>query len=44
MRRFMAFPEYTFSDTAYFMKPTGAMTGTFPPVTSASSTTPRTPP
>jgi hypothetical protein len=43
-RRVMALPAYTFSAIACSMKPTGAMICAFPALTSASSTTPRTPP
>ena len=43
-RRIMGVPASTFSETISSMKPAGAMTSTAPDVTSASSTTPRTPP
>ena len=43
-RRVMALPASTFSATACSMKPSGAMMDTLPARTSASSTTPRTPP
>ena len=44
VRRVIALPANTFSAIAAFMKPSGAITITLPLATSASSTTPRTPP
>ena len=44
LRRVMALPAKTFSEMASCRKPSGAMIFTLPLVTSASSTTPRTPP
>ena len=43
-RRIMGVPASTASETTSSMKPAGATTGTRPARTSASSTTPRTPP
>lgn len=43
-RRVIALPASTFSEIAYSMKASGAMIFTLPERTSASSTTPRTPP
>jgi hypothetical protein len=43
-RRVIALPATTFSATAACMNPEGAITLTLPLSTSASSTTPRTPP
>ncbi|MCY1297094.1 hypothetical protein D9M70_465200 [compost metagenome] len=44
VRRLMALPARTFSAIVCSMKPTGAMICTLPALTSASSTTPLTPP
>ena len=43
-RRIIAVPASTFSETTSCMKRSGAQTSTRPARTSASSTTPRTPP
>ncbi len=43
-RRVIAFPAMTFSETAYSMKPSGAMIRTFPVAASSAVTTPLTPP
>ena len=43
-RRAIGMPAKTFSPVTASMNPAGAMTGTLPALTSASSTTPRTPP
>jgi hypothetical protein len=43
-RRTIGVPASTFSETISSMKPAGAMISTAPAFTSASSTTPRTPP
>ena len=43
-RRIIGVPASTFSFVTSSMKPSGAMMATLPAFTSASSTTPRTPP
>ncbi len=43
-RRIIGGPASTFSPDTASMKPAGAITSTLPALTSASSTTPRTPP